>query len=511
VRFPLSARIMVWFLLNLVFLALVFCVFLGARFPLDSLLAGRAGGRIQSVADVLGAELGRSPAADWDAITKQFSDAYHVQILLFRNDGHQAAGEPVTLPAAVLARVEEGPVPPPRSRFGDGPPGSDTSPGPRPPGASANDDAAGPPPGGEPGGMPDDQPPARPGDHPGGPPRRFMVHAGDPPRYWVGVRIRIHSDRTRPQFLTMLAVSDSIRGGGLFFDYVPWVVVGFGCVFVSVLFWLPLVRGITRSIFQITAATEQIADGRFDARVSVRRRDELGRLGHAINQMAARLAGFVTGQKRFLGDIAHELCSPIARIQVALGILEQRADPSQVERLADLREEVDLMSSLVNELLSFSKASLGGAAIKLQPVPLRATVEKAVQRENADGANIFVDVGDSLQVLADPELLLRSVANLVRNAVRYAGQSGPISITARREDGRVILSVADSGPGVPEASLDQLFDPFYRSEPSRTRETGGVGLGLAIVKTCIESCQGTVKCRNRRPTGLEVLVSLQPA
>src|SRR5262249_27864572 len=156
---------------------------------------------------------------------------------------------------------------------------------------------------------------------------------------------------------------------GLFFDSGPWIAVGFGCVLVSVLFWLPLVRGITRSIFQITAATEQIADGRFDTRVSVRRNDELGRLGNAINQMAIRLAGFVTGQKRFLGDIAHELCSPIARIQMALGILEQRADPDQKERLADLREEVDLMSNLVNELLSFSKASIGQASIRLQPVP----------------------------------------------------------------------------------------------------------------------------------------------
>ena len=105
--------------------------------------------------------------------------------------------------------------------------------------------------------------------------------------------------------------------------------VGFACVLVSVLFWLPLVRGITHSISQITRATEQIAAGRFDARVATGRRDELGRLGEAINQMATRLSGFVTGQRRFMGDIAHELCSPIARIQMALGILEHRADEKQ--------------------------------------------------------------------------------------------------------------------------------------------------------------------------------------
>jgi two-component system sensor histidine kinase CpxA len=537
VRFPLSARILLWFLLNLVFLALVFCVFLGVQFPLDSLLVGRAGDRIQSVANLLSVELNQSPRTQWDGILKQFGDAYHVQFLVFRNDGRQVAGETTKLPDIVATRLEQGrggPPGQPLPREAGLEPRPDDNLGPPPQGAPGPDDNAGPPPGAEPPPGPDGRPPPRegrpdvqadttspapahgPGVRPGGPPPgapvRFMVHTRNPSLYWVGVRIRVvDRDRPRPAPLTMLAVSDSIRGGGLFLDLLPWIVVGFGCVLVSVLFWLPLVRGITHSISQITSATGQIADGRFDARVAVRRTDELGSLGHAINQMAARLAGFVTGQKRFLGDISHELCSPIARIQVALGILEQRADDTQKTYLADLREEVDLMSNLVNELLSFSKASLGPASIRLQPVALRETVEKAVHRENVAGADIRIEVDNSLRVLAEPELLLRCLANLVRNAIRYAGKAGPITISARREDTGIVLSVADNGPGVPEASLAQLFDPFYRTELSRTRETGGVGLGLAIVKTCVESCQGTVKCRNRQPTGLEVLITLLPA
>ena len=114
-----------------------------------------------------------------------------------------------------------------------------------------------------------------------------------------------------------------MSAGGLFFDYKPWVAVGLGAVLFSAVLWAPLVRGITRSIAQMTHTTRQIAEGRFDARTREGRRDELGLLGQSINRMAARLAGFVTGQKRFLGDIAHELCSPLARIQVALGILEK--------------------------------------------------------------------------------------------------------------------------------------------------------------------------------------------
>ncbi len=279
----------------------------------------------------------------------------------------------------------------------------------------------------------------------------------------------------------------------------------------SVLFWIPLVRGVTRSLAQMTRATEQISEGRFEARVDERRGDELGRLGQAINRMAARLAGFVTGQKRFLGDIAHELCSPIARIQVALGILEQRADDKQQAYVNDLREEVEQMSRLVNELLSFSKAGLTPQKVELEPVNLAATVRRVLESETAQNSQVQIQVPDDLLVLAQPELLFRALANLVRNAVRYAGHAGPITVSALRKDGEVVVTVADQGPGVPEASLQQIFDPFFRGEPSRSRDTGGVGLGLAIVKTCVEACQGTVSASNRAPQGLEVHIVLKVA
>jgi len=169
------------------------------------------------------------------------------------------------------------------------------------------------------------------------------------------------------------------------------------------------------------------------------------------------------------------------------------------------------MSSLVNELLSFAKASLGRATIKLQPVVVREVVDKTISRENTDGAQIKVQVPEDLCVLAEPELLVRSLSNLLRNAIRYAGQAGPISVSARREEDTVLVTVADCGPGVPEAELAQIFDPFYRVDGSRDASTGGVGLGLAIVKTCIESCRGTVVCRNRQPSGLEVELKLLAA
>ena len=284
--------------------------------------------------------------------------------------------------------------------------------------------------------------------------------------------------------------------------------VGLGAVVFSALLWFPFIRGITRSIGRISEASRRISEGRFDVRVTDQRRDELGQLGETINHMAERLEGLVTGQKRFLGDIAHELCSPLAKLRVALGIIEQRADEQQQRYVLSAAEKAEHMATLVNELLSFSKASLGVAATKLERVAVRDVVQKAVQRETTEGCTIRVEAGEDLAVLAEPELLTRALANLVRNAIRHAGHAGPITVSAVREKDEVCLTVADSGPGVAEAELPRIFDPFYRVDASRDRATGGVGLGLAIVKTCVESCRGTVSCRNRVPSGLEVTIRL---
>jgi len=119
-----------------------------------------------------------------------------------------------------------------------------------------------------------------------------------------------------------------------------------------------------------------------------------------------------------------------------------------------------------------------------------------------------VQVDETLVVQAEPELLARALGNLLRNAVRYAGAAGPIRLAATVSHGKVLISVEDSGPGVPEDALERIFDPFYRVEASRSRESGGVGLGLAIVRTCVEACGGSVRALNRKPNGLRVEIAL---
>jgi two-component system sensor histidine kinase CpxA len=499
IKFPLYAKIVFWFFLNLIFLGAVFLVVAHGqfRFGLDSLIAGPAGERMEAVTKLLTGELRERPQADWNGVLERYSEANHVKFFLFHN-GEELAGAPVTIPAEVRARLSERRLMNP-PRMGPGPdhgPPDETG---RPP--KMND--FGPPP---------DEREHRHGGPMDGPSPKFMVHASSPSQYWVLAPVALPGidQGPRPSMAVLAAVSDSLSGGGLFFDLTSWVMAGIAVVVVSALFWFPLVRGITRSISRMTRATEQIAEGRFEVRAQVRRRDELGSLSEAIDRMAGRLSGFVAGQKRFLGDIAHELCSPIARIQVALGILEQRADEKQKMYLADLREEVQEMTKLVDELLMFSKASMGGANIKVRTVPLRAVVEKAAARESGlGGVEIKFDVPETLQVMAEPELLQRAVGNILRNAIRYAGQAGPIVISSVASGGNVDLIIDDNGPGIPESAIAQVFDPFYRVDTSRDRETGGVGLGLSIVKTCVESCGGTVRCENRQPHGLRVVVRLK--
>jgi two-component system sensor histidine kinase CpxA len=166
------------------------------------------------------------------------------------------------------------------------------------------------------------------------------------------------------------------------------------------------------------------------------------------------------------------------------------------------------MSNLVNELLSFSRADMNPARISLAPTALLPLVQGAVLREGEPGAEIIVQIEPGITVMAAPELLTRAIANLIRNAVRYAGKAGPIYITAEKKNDGLAMEIRDSGPGVAEDLIGRIFEPFFRPEPSRDRNTGGVGLGLAIVKTCIEACKGTVSARNMQPAGFAVVITL---
>lgn len=337
---------------------------------------------------------------------------------------------------------------------------------------------------------------------------RMRTH--NPTRYWSGLTIPLSPDPTRPSAPAMLlAVSDSFTGNGFFFDPAPWILVAGVVILISALLWVPMVRHITRPLSRMTRAAEKIAEGSFDVALHEPRKDEIGRLAKAINHMTARLAALVKGQKRFLGDVAHELGSPLARIQFGLGAMEQRVEGKIKNRVRGVMEDVDHLSKLVNELLAFSRADIKSSTVQLESVALLPIVQTAVERERSSSAEIIVDIDADIRIQASAELLTRALANLVRNAVKYAASEGCIRITAEKSADKVIIEVRDNGPGVPEDLLDQLFEPFFRPETSRNRDTGGVGLGLAIVKTCVETCRGTVSAANLQPNGFAVTITLK--
>lgn len=513
--YNLYARILLWLLVNVIVLGGGFWVVLRWQFRegMQGALGGIVADRLQTIGREVYAALSVSERVDWDRFLLDFGQRHQVQAALIALPSKRISGAAIDVPEEVrkhllsmhpeLSRrlqrdggADPHPPPPPRDEIAEFLFGEDFLPRPD----------RGPPHGGPPMDFLDeenDEMPIKLGT--------FMVPVGKQPIYYTGIRLPIlpgWNRREGPLFLVI--VTDAITGGGLFFDVKPWLWGLFGAMSLSALLWLPFVSGITRSIRANMQATEQISKGHFDIRVPENRSDELGRLSHAVNQMAIQIDGIVRGQKRFLGDIAHELCSPIARMEMSLGILEDKLTDSDAIRLADVREELRQISLLVNELLSFSKASLGQNPKPTEDVVLLSLVDEVAGMEAIPPSQLKLQIGRDVRVKAVPDLLRRAVGNILRNARLHAPES-VIEVSAARQGERILLHIADSGPGVPEDSLPRLFDPFYRVDTSRDRQTGGSGLGLAIVKTCITSCDGSVTARNREPHGLILEIELPRA
>jgi two-component system sensor histidine kinase CpxA len=470
----LTAKILVTAFLNLVLLVVVLLVFARVqyRFDLSSVLLAPARDRILSVSRLIAFDLEETARPSWDRVLQQYASKYETELFLFDQTEKQYGGATVTLPAAVATAMLRG-------RFLGNTP---KRPDPRRALSSLGEDPL------------------------------FLVPAGNPTSYWVGTHIPIWPVQSGPRVHAVLIWRfHSLWTNTFFFNYGAWAMVILAVILVSVVCWLPLIRGLTTAISELTHATGRLAEGHLEISLPVKRQDELGKLSASIHQMTQRLSGFVHGQRRFLSDVAHELSSPVARMQAALGILDQRVQGSPHDYVVDALEELQHMSGLINGLLLFSRAQIGASDMHVKSVNVADTARRAVEREASADTVIEMHVEEQIEVIANPEYLFRSLANVIRNAIRYAGSFGPITISAKNGGRHVTITVADNGPGLPASELDQVFKPFYRPEFARQRETGGVGLGLAIVRNCVEACDGNVRCRNRSPRGLEVEIRLPAA
>jgi two-component system sensor histidine kinase CpxA len=337
--------------------------------------------------------------------------------------------------------------------------------------------------------------------------------------YWAGVHVLMrYMDNDMYGHGTLVWRFSSLWTNSYFFDFWPYVTLIGGALLFTMLCWLPAARALLRRVSRLTNATREIAKGNFDVSLPPASEDEIGQLTESVALMSRQIANLVHQQERFVSDAAHELCSPVSRLQIALELFRPAVNQSDQAKgheassgpssrdvyFNDLAEEVEQMSELIQDLLFYSRARNQKFPAKAQDVGIGSTIRTLIDREALSDKEVIVNVPPSLHVRVSESHLRRALANLLRNAHQHAGDFGTVEIAAHQDNDGVHVFVRDQGPGIPEGELRQVFAPFYRVEYARSRHTGGTGLGLAIVQSSIEACGGTVSCRNRRPTGLEV-------
>jgi len=263
-----------------------------------------------------------------------------------------------------------------------------------------------------------------------------------------------------------------------------------------------VVRRLLRPLDDINAGVARFGRGEFEPPIPAGRRDELGELAQRINAMARSLHGRLDAKRALLLAISHELRSPLTRARVNAELIDDSAPRTAL--LRDLGE----MRDLITELLESERLSAGHAALQTEAVDLPALVRELVATQFADaGLTLQVDDGMAL-VNADPMRLRLLLRNLIDNALRHGDDAATRPVVSLRHDGQGVthLGVRDFGPGVAEAQLAQLAEPFYRADSARQRATGGVGLGLYLCQLVAQAHGGALHIRRAEP-GLEVTAS----
>ena len=286
-----------------------------------------------------------------------------------------------------------------------------------------------------------------------------------------------------------------------------------GAALIALLLGIFLSRTISRPIRELTRATHAIAQGDLQQQVDIRSRDELGELAQAFNKMSAELSRSINARKQMTADIAHELRTPLSLIlghaeAVHDGVLQPTHENFEI-----IREEAIRLEHLVDDLRTLSLADAGELPLQPQTIsPARLLEEVAnlyrFQTQTKDLA-LDLDIPSPLPDLeADPGRLTQVLTNILDNAVRHTPVNGHITLAASRTSDGVALSVRDSGPGLPPADLERIFDRFYRADASRVRNEGGSGLGLAIAKSIVQAHGGQIRAESEQGKGLTVIITL---
>ena len=289
-------------------------------------------------------------------------------------------------------------------------------------------------------------------------------------------------------------------------------------VFVSglVCFWLAWY--LAGPVRHLRKASRRLSEGDLDVRVTKamgRRRDEIADLGRDFDRMAERLQALISAQQQLLSDVSHELRSPLARLQVALGLARKKAGEQAVVELDRIEREADRLDNLVGQVLTLARLEAGVMDAQEDYVDIAVLLEEITQDAEFEVADrqrlIHLSCEASRTLKVNAELLRRALENVIRNAVNYTAEETQVEVTLRdslEEKGCIAISICDRGPGVPDEQLSTLFEPFVRVAKSRGRDSGGYGLGLAIDKRAILLHGGHILAQNRSDRGLCVSIQL---
>lgn len=282
----------------------------------------------------------------------------------------------------------------------------------------------------------------------------------------------------------------------------------------SLIFAALLARYFSKPIRSLRSAFEAATNGDLDIHLGNamgKRRDELADLGRYFDRMADHLRSLMDGQRRLLHDVSHEMRSPLARLQAAIGLVRQQPEKLEIY-LHRIEMESGRMAQLVGELLTISRLEAGVMSSMNEEVDLAVLISEVVSDARFEAA----DSGHSLDFLDDiksiikgnAELLHRAIENVVRNAIRHTPAGSNITIEAIliSNASKVLVRISDQGPGIPEDDLDSIFDPFFRG--SGSRHSDGHGLGLAIARRVVQAHGGTISASNRKSGGLCVEIIL---
>jgi signal transduction histidine kinase len=289
-------------------------------------------------------------------------------------------------------------------------------------------------------------------------------------------------------------------------SFLPYYFLVIGAT--GILCWIAA-AGVISPIRKIAASIALFGHGNLNVRVETDRDDEIGQLGRSFNEMAERLERMILNERRLLSDISHELRSPLARLKFAMKLARTSADSSTA--LERIERDVDRIASLVADIVEINVVEGDPALQDTREICVRDILEEVAHDCSVEaemrGCRIELNGNICGPVHGNPELLRRAVENVLRNGIRYSPEKSPIDLNLSEHGDEALIAIRDFGPGVPEAALSQIFDPFFRVEEARNTNGGGSGLGLSIAKRAVHLHRGSIVAENATP-GLRVTIAI---